>query len=221
MRFLFNYASRSRPENFFRGVNSIVSQISQENEYTILAVLDEDDATMNNESVIKRMEMLGVDYVFGKSKNKIDAINRECNNFPDFDVLVNMSDDMVFSQVCFDEVITEKITDLDFFFHFRDSNHTKPDALCTLSIMGKDYFDRDGFIYHPDYVSVWCDNFAQDVAKARGKYKFFNEIIFDHRHPAYRKSAMDEQYKRTEDKLVYRNDHRTYRRMLKNLKQYT
>jgi len=221
MKILFNFASRSRPTNFFRGVTSIINNLSGENEHHILAVLDEDDATMNNEEVIKAMETAGVDYRFGKSTGKINAINREVGKFPDFDILVNWSDDMVVVKKDFDkDIVAAMPEDLDGYLHFRDTNHKPIDALCTLHIVGKKYFSRDGFIYHPAYESVYCDNWNDDIAKKRGKYKFINEIIFDHRHCVYGKAPKDAQYEKTENKVVYRRDYLTYLKMKKNLKHY-
>ena len=222
MRFLINFTSRSRPLNFFRGIKSIKDNFSSENEYRIVAVLDSDDTTMNTKHIIGCMEDEGVEYYFGKSSGKISAINRETDKFgDDWDVLINFSDDMVITAKDFDKSIAEKIgDDTDKYLHFRDSNHKVIDALCTLHIVGREYFNRDGFIYHPDFISVWCDNFNDDLAKARNKYYFYDEIIFNHIHPAYGKAVKDEQYAKTEDRRVYAKDHKTYRQMKKQLDKY-
>lgn len=54
-----------------------------------------------------------------------------------------------------------------------------------MSIIGRKYYERDGYVYHPDYKSLWCDNEAMAVAKKRGRYKYVNQQIFEHRHPAW------------------------------------
>ena len=225
MRFLINFATRSRSANFIRAIESVSKNFSNENSIQIIVSADTDDKTMNNDDLRSSVNLSYngiVRMFFGESTGKINAINREIDKFGDnWDVLINLSDDMVFTEKDFDKIIASKIgDDTDKYLHFRDTNHKQPDALCTLHIVGKKYFDRDGFIYHFDYISVWADNWNDTVAKARKKYSFHSEVIFNHIHPAYGKTAMDEQYKKTEDKIVYRNDHRTYRRMLRNLKQY-
>jgi len=221
MKFLFNYASRSRPDNFFRGLDSIKDNFSDENTYHIIASLDTDDATMNTPEVIEKMDFYGVEHHFGVSQNKIHAINREIRHFGRFNILVNFSDDMIFTVKDFDKIIIEKFgEDLDKFLHFRDTNHKQPDALCTLSIMGTTYFDRDNFVYDPNYVSVYCDNWAQFIAKKRKKYFYFSDVIFDHIHPAYGKCVRDEQYNRTEDRKIYKIDRITYAKMVKSFHHY-
>lgn len=221
MKFLINFASRSRPNNFFRGLKSVKDNFSSENEYKVIAVLDEDDQSMNTKHIKGCLKDEGVEYYFGQSNNKIHAINREVDKFGDFDVLINLSDDMMFIKKHFDKVVAEAIgEDTDKYLHFRDSNHKVKDALSTLHIVGYDYFIRDGFIYHPDYISVWSDNWNDTVAKSRKKYYFYDEVIFNHIHPAYGKTSMDEQYKKTEDRRVYAKDHKTYRQMKKQLNKY-
>lgn len=224
MRFLFNFASRSRPDNFFRGVKSIIDNFSDENTFEVIGVFDYDDESMKTHEVYSTLAELGdlVDPCWGYSSGKIDAINRECENFgDDWSILINMSDDMVFTKKDFDKDIVDAMPeDLDGYLHFRDTNHRQIDALTTLHIVGKKYFDRDRFIYHPAYESVFCDNFNDALAKKRGKYKFIPTIIFNHLHPIFGKAPMDDQYKKTEDKKVYKRDLLTYRKMFRNIKQY-
>lgn len=224
MIFLFNFASRSRPDNFFRGVKSIMDNFSNENTFRIIGVFDYDDESMKTHEVYSTLAELGslIDPCWGTSVGKIDAINRECENFGEnWDILINMSDDMVFTKKDFDkDIVAAMPEDLDGYLHFRDTNHKQPDALCTLHIVGKKYFDRDKFIYHPDYISVWADNWNDTIAKLRKKYIFVSEVIFNHIHPCYRKAPMDEQYRRTEDKKVYLKDRITYKKMFKDIRKY-
>ncbi len=97
--------------------------------------------------------------------------------------------------------------DLDRFIHFPDQSVAGP-ILPTMSIMGRTYYDRFGYIYHPDYWSLWCDDEARDVAIQLGKYRFVNERIFDHENPIWGFGISDELGKRNE--ALYRQDQRTY-----------
>ena len=174
MRFLINYATRSRPDKFFRGIKSITDNLSGNNTHKIVVTIDEDDETMFNDEVMNKMrEVDNLIYYIGRSKNKIDAINRSIPHFgDDWDILINFSDDMVFTLEGFDQIIADDVSDkegTDYYLHYRDINHPRPDALSTLAIMGKEYFDRDGFIYDERFESVFCDNLQMDLAKARGK----------------------------------------------------
>jgi len=221
MKLLYKVTSRSRPNNLKRTLLNIQGMATNP-DYLICLTLDEDDKTVNNDEFTDWLNQnfgLELHRVIGRSKSKIDAINRDLELFSNWDILVNVSDDQIFTVKGFDDRIELAFNmfapDLDGFIHFRDSNHDPIDALSTLSIIGKKYFDRDGYIYHPSYVSVWCDNEAQEVAKQRGKYVFIDDLIFEHLHPAYGKAPSDSQYQKTESKHVHRMDQMNFQRRQK------
>lgn len=190
MRILFKYATRSRPRHFERGIRSITQRVNSDN-YIILVSIDSDDNTMKNKTFDYPNTMI----VEGKSKNKIDAINRDFEFIKNWDILVNMSDDMTFIEQGFDDIIRAAFTEKDLFIHFPDGNRKD---LATMSIMDRTYYERFNYVYHPDYISLYCDNEAQEVAQALGRYKYVDKTIFNHLHPAYGKGVFDSQYARTE-----------------------
>lgn len=197
-RILYKYASRSRPENFFRGLVNIVT--NSRLDYHVLATFDTNDESMNNLDVRKRLDAFkNLTYIFGTSKNKIDAINRDMEFAPSFDILINTSDDMLFIQEGFDEQIEKDFAgDYDQFLHYNDGNQKS--VVSTMSIMGKAYYDRFNYIYHPSYESLESDVEATEVAKLLGKYKYMGDdrILFRHLHPSFGLSRYDAQYNRTE-----------------------
>src|SRR3990167_9465032 len=104
MKLLFKYTTRSRRSNFLRGIDSIVNNLANKEDYHILISVDKDDASMFPLPILQGNHT----FVVGESKNKISAINRDVNEFDyDWDILVNMSDDMVFIKKGFDGIIKE------------------------------------------------------------------------------------------------------------------
>ena len=208
-KILFKYASRSRNEKFFEGLDNILNNLNDLNNFCILCSLDADDETMNNQQSIKRITEYVKKYPanivvkFGKSKNKIDAINRDVNDFKerfDFDILVNFSDDMQFIVQSFDKTIREKFyiayPNLDGNIYFNDG--FVGDAISTMSIIGRKYYDKFNYIYHPSYHSLWCDNEYTMVAKTEKKIVYFDEKIYIHNHPANIGGFVDSQLMKTE-----------------------
>lgn len=214
---LFKYTSRSRPEQFKRGLLSILDNSSEQN-YIILCSFDEDDPTLPDYQAaiadLTEKEALDSSKIIvklGTSKNKIDAINRDVNEFSEhWDILINMSDDMIFIEKGFDSIIRDDMLKnfpaCDGVLHYPDG--TAGSKLMTMSIIGKAYYDRFLYIYHPAYVSLWCDNEATDVAKILMKYAYVPTRLFDHIHPAYGLCERDEQYEKTES--FYYTDNKTY-----------
>jgi hypothetical protein len=220
MKVLYKVTSRQRPDNLKRTLLNIKAMATNP-DYLICLTLDEDDKTVNNPDFFNWIgQNFGIELhtFFGKSKNKIDAINRDVDKFKVWDILVNVSDDQVFTIKGFDQKIIDAFqfsNGTDLFLHFRDTNHDIIDALCTLSIIGRDYFNRDGYIYHPSYHSVWCDNEGQEVAKKRGCYRFIPDVIFDHLHPAYGKAKQDQLSRKTESAAIHKIDHNNFLRRQK------
>jgi hypothetical protein len=211
-KILFKYTTRSRRSNFLRGIESIVNNVADKSNYHILISVESEfhDPTMHPLPQLDCPHTYKVNT--GKPTTKVDAINRDLNEFTevcDWDILVNMSDDMIFAQKGFDDIIRNnfiinepnstgdiKYYSLDQCIHFPDG--VTNEALISMSILGREYYERDKYIYHPDYKSLYCDEEVMAVAKMRGCYKYVDRHIFKHLHPAHGNAPNDAQYIHTE-----------------------
>ena len=211
-KILYKLTSRSRPDKFFQTIDNIYIHQSFKSKFHIHCTLDSDDTTMHNNEVIDKLKKYTeLSYKFDRSKNKIEAINRDFDTIDfDWDIVVNMSDDMVFTEKDFDKEIRrafmEHFPDTDGCLHLPDGNQNE--NLITLAILGKKYYNRFKYIYHPAYVSLWCDSEMTDVAKQLNKYVYIPKFMYKHMHPAWGLGKMDAQYQRTEsffnvDKATY------------------
>jgi len=108
------------------------------------------------------------------------------------DIYMLISDDMI-PKPKWDSHIRKAFQSLDknmdVCLHFNDG-HTG-DRLCTLPIMGHERFTEYGYFYHPEYLSLWCDNEYTEVHKPA----YFPEVIIEHMHPANGQGREDELYK--------------------------
>ena len=213
MKILFKYTTRSRRSNFLRGYDSILNKIANREDYHVLISVDKDDQSMYPLPVLDGNHT----FVVGNSKNKIDAINRDLNEFDyDWDILINMSDDMIFTNKGFDDVIrAEFYNDFNQYLHFNDGNQKS--NVCTMHIVGRNYYDRFKYIYHPDYISLWCDVENDIVAKQLGCYKYMGDDIklFKHLHPAWGLAPQDALSIKTEDRALWVADEITFNKRKK------
>lgn len=190
---LYKFATRARPEKFKKAICNIAELATQP--YKILVSADADDATMNNAEMKRWIgERKKIKILYGTKVSKIEAINRDMEYSGDWDILVNMSDDMKFIVPAFDKHIINAFRgNSKGFVHFPDGSRTAHE-LSTLSIISRRYYCIDRYIYHPAYRSLWCDNEAITVAKKRNEYKFVNINIFEHEHPDWQKAKTDQLY---------------------------
>ena len=217
MRFLCKFPSRSRPGRFLEVFNLYRSYLSGNHEMKFLLSFDEDDITMNNPHMRQMLDSFGegIHYYFGNSQSKIQAVNADMEKAPDFDVLLLASDDMVPVQKGYDDIIAkdmeEHFPDLDGVLHYNDG--LRGQQLNTLCIMGKPYYDRFGYIYHPDYTSVFCDNEFTEVSRMLGKAVYIDNIIIHHR---WMEQGRDALYQRNEDSFLYYKDNLVFGRRKTN-----
>jgi len=218
MRILFKLTSRSRRTNFLRAIDSVISNVTDKDNFHILISLDEDDETMKPLPVINCPHTYKVyKKAEGETITKISAINRDLNEFLeeyDAQIIVNLSDDQIFTVKGFDNVIRKEfiardfvitgdtsydvlnIKNLDLCLHLPDG--VTNEQLISMSILGREYYNRDKYIYHSDYISLYCDEETMAVSKMRGCYKYVNNHIFKHLHPAHGNAPNDAQYHHTE-----------------------
>lgn len=210
MKVLIKFPSRSRPDKFFRCLDNI-TQNAKHSDYQILCTFDIDDPSMFNEEVKEKLKAYPKAKAYwGTSRDKVDAINRDMEFANPWDIVINMSDDMWFVKPGFDlEIIKDfEREGLDVLMHYPDNKAGK--NLITMAIMGRTYYDRFGFIYNPEYKSLFCDNEQQEVAKLLGRYVFSNKRLFDHNHPAWGLCDKDDQYIHTES--FWKEDEATFHR---------
>lgn len=198
-KILFKYPSRNRPQRFFQSLDSLYNNLDDPDNFLISCTLDEDDLTMANDIVVERIKQYkNTQIEWGLSKSKVDAVNRSMPNY-DWDICIVHSDDMVFNIYGFDTMIrVDAMThfiDSDFLLHYPDQD--AKEYLATMYIGGRKFYERFGYIYHPSYKSLWCDNEIMTIAQMLGKYKYLGYQINVHLNAAYghmeRDALFDEQ----------------------------
>uniref|UniRef100_A0A6C0I7E7 Glycosyltransferase n=1 Tax=viral metagenome TaxID=1070528 RepID=A0A6C0I7E7_9ZZZZ len=212
MRLLIKLASRSRPVQLLSIVRKYIEFANDTKNIIFVISLDTDDETVTDELQKQLQDVHScIKVCMGISKSKIDAINRDIPNPQTFDILLVASDDMIPQVKGYDTIIREKMRkhypDTDGVLFFNDGYSGK--TLNTLSIMGRKYYQRFGYIYYPGYKSFYCDNEFMRTAEKLRKQTYFDQVIIRHRHCVYDKEvSFDALYQRNskysdEDKALY------------------
>ena len=77
--------------------------------------------------------------------------------------------------------------------------HRKDDLLC-MAILTRARYKAQGYLFHPEFFSMFSDNwFSQKAFEDGVVIDARDKIIFEHLHPAFGKSEMDETYSRSND----------------------
>jgi hypothetical protein len=190
MKILIQFPTYGRASKFLKVLDKYVETCSSFNEVFFNINCDGSDLSMTDSYVFERIK-----YILSKRKNvsgkvnydddttKISAINDHVDE-QDFDIVVCASDDMVPKVESWDQEIVNAMKDnfpnLDGCVHFNDGNTSG--KLITFSILGKELYKHFGYIYHPDYKSLYCDDeFTQEVVRLN-KVAYIDKIIVSHEH---------------------------------------
>ena len=198
MKILVKIPSRERPLQCLQRVELMQKmQMTKDVEYLISC--DHDD---------KPYQIPGAVIIYGNSKNKVEAYNRDIPK-KGWDILIVSSDDMFCVKQGWDAIISgtmeKNFPDTDGVLWFNDGY--VGNRLNTMPIIGRKRYKKFGYVYHPVYTSLWCDNEFMEVNK--DKQIYFNTILFRHEHPAWNKNIRrDALYDRNEsfyqsDKIIY------------------
>ena len=218
MKLLIKFPTRGRRDKFYKVLDLYYDMLEDIDNTEFCITMDEDDPIMNNNAVFNRLDTYdNLSYYVGYSKSKIEAINADLEEFNDIDIILLASDDMIPQIKGYDNIIRENMKkyypDTDGVLWFFDGNRKDLNTLC---ILGKKYYDRFSYIYHPAYKSFYSDNEFMLVANKLKKQTFIDQIIIRHEHPdipQYRNN-MDEMYMK--ERKNYPHDFQIYEMRRKN-----
>lgn len=214
MRILYKIPSRQRPDKLLRLLNTILNY-GHRSDYSILISLDEDDPQIEKYiNVVNNFNKCfsNILVIWGVSESKIHACNRDMEKVDEWDICVLVSDDMIFERVGFDLIIIELMkkyfSDTDGVLHFPDTQNKS--NLIVMNVVGRVYYGRFNYHYHPSYKSMFADNEFTDVARILNKYVFCPYKIFDQLHHLNGKAEKDELYIRNDNMNLYIPDNQNY-----------
>ena len=186
MKLLIKFPTRNRKNKFFKVLRQYQNLCEDLDNTYFLITLDNDDESMNSSDVEDIFNTFkNVKVIYGTSNSKIHAVNRDIELVNDWDIVLLASDDMTPKVKGYDNIIRNKMkefySDTDGILWFNDG--FQGEKLNTLCILGKKYYKRFNYIYHPDYKSCWSDNEFMEVGKILKKQTYIDSVIIKHEHP--------------------------------------
>ncbi len=188
-RLLIKLPTRSRPEKFFKTLDTFYEKLSNKVPYHFLISCDLDDKSMNQDKIKEMLrEYPNLSFYFGHHDSKVAAYNADMESHNDFDVVLVVSDDMEpvvdgYDQIIMDRFLKE-FPDLDGVLNFNDG-HASAEKCNTMPIIGRTFYERFGYIYQPLYKSLFCDSELTLVSRMLAKEAIYDDVIVRHNHPIF------------------------------------
>lgn len=146
--------------------------------------------------------------IVNKNRSAVDAINKAAEVCLG-EVIIVVSDDT--------EPVEEWYTNLykaidgkeDYLLKTKDGIQ---DYIVTMTVMDQKYYERDGYIYHPDFKHQFADTYLTCVADIRGRL-IKSDLEFKHNHYSVLKETPDALHKRNDD--TWKEGKNTFAKLMK------
>lgn len=193
MKLLVQFPTLNRPTKFLNCFTKYITKVSGKHAIHFNINCDIADGLTNQEYVLRTIKDIveksqragnKITYKVNLDENttKIGAINSHIEG--EFDIVMCASDDMIPEVLDWDDIIATEMVNafpaLDGCIHFNDG-YTNG-KLITFSILGVNLYRQFGYIYHPDYKSLYCDNEFTQVVRALDKERYIDRLIIKHAH---------------------------------------
>ena len=181
MNFLLKYPTRGRREIFDKQIAKWNEMASGKHTIKWVISCDFDDEAMQD---LRSTEDQLV--YFNHPRGKIAACNANVETalqeFPETEIIVLVSDDMVPQVQGWDDIMATEMSrhypNLTGALHINDGLQGL--NLCTLSVMGVKLYRELGYLYHPDYISTHCDNEYTEWIWGKRRAVWIPEVVVKH-----------------------------------------
>lgn len=198
------HPSRSRPQKSFETAEKWLNlNWADMSEVQFIASVDSDDPLLEDYKRIYNTLLL-----INNNKSSIEAINNAAK-IARGNLLMVVSDDTVCDSDWLNSLIRETNNKRDFILKTQDG--IQP-YIITMPIMDRAYYNRTGYIYHPDFQHLFCDTYLTCVADITGR-KITSNLMFKHDHYSVNKTAPDELHKRND--ATWKQGEETFIRLMK------
>lgn len=192
MKISLLHPSRSRPDKSLKTVNEWLDQAGDV-EVELLVSVDLSDPLR----AVYQQQYGAQCYEF-PSKSVVEATNSIAVQAKG-DILVYLSDDFK-CPISWGEKLVEQFKNENrpLMLKVHDDLQLFETHVLTIPIMNRLLYQRLGYFWHPDYLSMWVDCDLYETCFRMGAIKNAKHLVFPHHHHSAGKAVNDETYKRSE-----------------------
>ena len=198
MKFSIVHPSRERCQLAKQAAIHWIGNFSNDNELEYIVSIDHDD--QQKYCYEQWCEELGIQLITNQNRSLVDASNKGAA-LSTGECIVLVSDDFN-CPLNWDQSLKDKIQDKTMYGILINDDISKG-AIMSLPIISRTLFDRLGYIYHPNFFSLWADNALLDVVKLLDCLIDAQDLVFRHQHYSVGRSKKDTTYERENSASAY------------------
>jgi hypothetical protein len=185
MKISIIHASYGRPELAAKTATKWLSEMSLDNEHGYILSIDTADLLVSSYIPIYRTPITistlrndkAFNHIINNTHTSVAAINNAASQSTG-DIIIVISDD--FEPIKNWDIEILKVVEGKKDWILKTQDGTQP-WIITLPIMDRAYYERFGYIYHPEYEHLFADTELTAVADYTGR-KITSDLLFRHRH---------------------------------------
>ena len=190
MRILLKCPTRNRPQKIISTLNAYMKLANHPEQIGVAISCDDDDTSMSRNIVHEELHRILRPTAWHRiftspNTNKIEACNANMTEIDwEWDIVLLVSDDMIPQVQGYDDVIRAHMTpDTNRILWFNDG--FQGEKLNTLCVFGRTMYNHFGYIYNPEYKSLFCDTELTDLCRGELKSRcvYIPYCIIRHEHP--------------------------------------
>jgi hypothetical protein len=210
MRLLIKYPSRQRPQQFIETLRAYVANLDSPELCEVIVSVDVNDPTMQRPEVRSAIANCPVkcSIHYGRNTSKVQAINADIERAGPWDIVLLASDDMIPQVKGYDTLIRGAFLSNPCAIWMWDG---RQDRINTIQCLSRAEYDRLGYLYHPSYRSLWCDNEATDVGLRDGRLAKVPGLIIKNESPDWGGNQKQDKLYRVNNSW-YQKDQMNYER---------
>ena len=210
MKWTIIHPSRGRCQKAFEAAESCINNFdSSVDTLEYIVSIDTDDAEQT--CYAQWCVPSGITLIINDNRSLVDA----CNNAAKIasgDCFLVLSDDFLTPRH-WNELLKLKI-DRDMYGILVNDGISDGDIM-SLPIMSKSLYERIGYIYHPEFFSLFADNALLDVVKKLDCLIDCRHLLFEHMHYIVGKAPKDATYERENSHYAYTSGKMIYDKLKK------
>jgi hypothetical protein len=181
MKFSLIHPSRSRPQKSLHTITKWAER-AHSDDFEVIISIDDDDPMQSD-----YMDC-GNTILMGRNNSAVDAINNAAK-IAQGDIIIIVSDDTDCPEN-WHGILSKATSGLDDFVLKVYDGIQK--WIVTMPIIDRAYYNRFGYVYHPEYRHMFCDTDFTHTAELLNRVIWRNDITFSHLHYSVAKSSRDE-----------------------------
>ena len=146
--------------------------------------------------------------IVARGKGCVAAWNA-CAKASKGEILIQLSDDWEPVEG-WDEIILKEFEGVEGEQVLAISDGARTDELLCMAILNRKRYEKQGFLFCPDFFSVYSDNYFTWAAHKDGVIKDAKHIMFEHKHPVFNKGEWDKTYTDSNSQQNYLNGQAKY-----------